>query len=264
VAGVVESVGEGVTAFAAGDAVFGETVSGYSWRHGGAYAEYASVAESSLLAKPDHLTFEQAAVIPTSGMIALRSLSAHGGIEPGDKVLVNGAGGNVGSLAVQSASALGAEVTGVDCGRKMGLMRSLGADHVVDYDKEDATQGSRKYDFILDVASTLSLSRCKRVLSSDGSYVMIGHDHFGVAAGRWLGSLPRFAVMAVRSRLVRHVSSPDFSIASGVLMSSVARIVETKTIAPIVDKVFLLDEAAQAIEYMQGGQPCGAVVVSVD
>ena len=263
VAGYVASVGGGVTRFVSGDEVFGETVAGNSWRHGGAYAEYASVPESCLWRKPVDLTFEQAASVPTSGLIALRSLLALGKLRAGSRILINGAGGNVGSLAVQIAKAHEAVVTGVDSARKLTLMRSVGADHVIDYAETDITQGSESYEFILDVASTLSLTGCKRVLTSEGSYAMIGHDQFGESAGRWFGSMPRFAMLLARSRVNSRVASPDFSIASSVLMASLGNHVDRGQIAPVIDRAFSLDESARAIQYMQTGQPCGAVVISM-
>ncbi len=162
VAGLVESVGKNVTQFEPGNEVFGEIVGGIQWKHGGAYAEYVSVSEDELALKPTNLTFEQAAAVPTSGLIALRNLRDGGPVRSGQRVLINGAGGNVGSFAVQIAKAYGAQVTGIDCTEKMELMRSTGADHVIDYTQEDFTSGSKRYDIILDVASNLSLSDCRR------------------------------------------------------------------------------------------------------
>ncbi len=262
VSGLVESVGAGVTRFKAGDEVFGDVVAGNSWIHGGAYSEYVCVREDALAHKPPHLTFEQAAVLPTSGIIALRSLLAGGQMQPGKKVLINGAGGNVGALAVQIAKAYGAVVTGVDCAEKLELMRAIGADWTVDYAQEDFTQGSERYDFILDVASNLSLSDCKRVLTPTGSYVLIGHDHFGESAGRWFGSMPRFFVQLALSPFESHLASPDFSIPSKALMATLGEFIEAGKITPVIDRTFPLSEAAGAIRYLRDGHARGSIVLT--
>jgi NADPH:quinone reductase-like Zn-dependent oxidoreductase len=161
-AGHVESVGKDVTRFRPGDEVFGESVRGHQWHNGGAYAEYVSVAEDQLALKPADITFEQAAAIPTSGLIALQGLRHQGQLQPGQKVLINGAGGGVGAIAVQLAKAYGAEVTGVDSTGKLDLLRSLGADQVIDYTQEDFTQGGERYDLIVDIPGNHSFSECRR------------------------------------------------------------------------------------------------------
>ena len=203
-AGLVKSVGKDVTRFGPGDEVFGETHKVNVWRNGGAFAEYASVPQDALALKPKGVTFEQAAAVPTSGFIALHNLQQGGPIQPGQSVLINGAGGGVGAIAVQLAKAYGARVTGVDSAEKMEMVRSLGADHVIDYTQEDFTQGGERHVLILDVASNLSLSACKGALTPTGIYVLIGHDHFGDSAGRILGSLPRVLKLAALSRFVSH------------------------------------------------------------
>jgi NADPH:quinone reductase-like Zn-dependent oxidoreductase len=167
VAGVVAAVGTGVTQFEVGAEVFGEVVPGFQWTNGGTYAEFVAVREDAILAKPARVTFEQAAAVPSSGLIALRSLRL-GGLRAGQHVLINGAGGCVGSLALQIAKANGARVTGVDHTSKLDLLRSLGADDVIDFTQEDFTRGSTRYDIILDVASTSTLSACRRVLTCAG------------------------------------------------------------------------------------------------
>ena len=188
--------------FKPGDEVFGESVRGHQWHNGGAYAEYVSVPEDALALKPANLTFEQAAAVPTSAFIALRSLRDEGKVRSGQSVLVNGAGGGVGIFAVQLAKAYGADVTGVDGPMKLEMVRSVGADQVIDYTREDFTQGGRRYDLILDVAGNHSFSDCRRALTPTGTYVLIGHDHFGDAGSRLMGSLPRairlLAVVALR------------------------------------------------------------------
>jgi NADPH:quinone reductase-like Zn-dependent oxidoreductase len=209
VAGHVESVGKNVTQFQPGDEVFGETSRQWQWHNGGAYAEYVSVPEDTLALKPAGITFEQAAAVPSSGFIALSGLRNQGQVQPGQKVLINGAGGGVGALAVQLAKAYGADVTGVDSTRKLDMVQSIGADQVIDYTQEDFTQSGERYDLILDVPGNHSLSECRRALTPEGTYVLIGHDHFGVSGGRWLGSLPRFFKLVVMSPFVSQL--PDRS-----------------------------------------------------
>src|SRR5918999_5807065 len=192
VAGHVESVGKNVRQFQQGDEVFGETIKGYQWTNGGAYAEYVPVPEDSLALKPANITFEGAAAVPTSGLIALQNLPNEGRMHPTQSVLVNGAGGGVGALAVQIAKAYGADVTGVDHTTKLEMVRSIGADRVIDYTKEDFTQSGERYDLIFDIPGNHSFSACRRVLAPNGKYVLIGHDRYdGQGAGRWLGSIPR-------------------------------------------------------------------------
>lgn len=170
--------------------MFGES-SGIGWSNGGAFAEYAAVRQDRLARKPAGVTFEQAATVPTSGFIALHNLRGQSRLAAGQHVLVNGAGGCVGAIAVQIAKADGARVTAVDRGEKLAMIRSLGADEVIDYTHDDVARGAGCYDLVLDVASTLSLVGCRRVLTPGGVYVLIGHDHYGTASGRVLGSLPR-------------------------------------------------------------------------
>ena len=169
VAGLVESVGRNVTRFRSGDEVFGETLKGMQWINGGAYAEYATAPESALALKPANVTFEQAAAVPTSALIALPSLRAGGEIQAGQKVLVNGAGGGVGSVAVQLAKAFGADVTGVDSASKLDMVRSIGADQVIDYTQEDFTRRGERYDLIFDIPGNYSLSDCRRALTPGGT-----------------------------------------------------------------------------------------------
>jgi NADPH:quinone reductase-like Zn-dependent oxidoreductase len=176
-AGVVQAVGRDVTGFAPGDAVFGETHRRMQWINGGAYAEYVCVPQDVLAHKPEGVSFEQAASVPTAGMIAINNLRAHLWPGPGQRIVINGAAGGVGSIAIQMAKANGAFVVGVDHAAKLDYMRSLGADEVVDYTRDDVTRIKEHFDLIIDVASTLSLSGCKRILRPDGKYVIIGHDH---------------------------------------------------------------------------------------
>ena len=201
VAGVVESVGAAVTRFRPGDEVFGETIRGIQWRNGGAYAEYATAPEVGVALKPSGTSFEEAAAVPTAGLIALNNLPQHR-VPPGHRVLVNGAAGGVGAIAVQLAKAYGAHVTGVDHPGKLALVRSLGADRVIDYTREDYTRAGERWDLIFDVPGNHTFDETRRALEPRGAYVLIGHDLFGAAGYRWLGGIPRQLGLMVRSAVV--------------------------------------------------------------
>ena len=161
-AGIVEAVGKNVNQFKPGDAVFGECAKGFQWVNGGAFAQYVCVSPDALAIMPVNVSFEHAATVPTAGLIALHNLQNYGSVQPGRRVLVNGAGGGVGSIALQLAKAYGAHVTAVDSPQKLDMLRALGADHVIDYTQTNFTQRGEHYDLIFDVASNLSLSDCKR------------------------------------------------------------------------------------------------------
>jgi NADPH:quinone reductase-like Zn-dependent oxidoreductase len=263
VAGHVEEIGKDVTEFSPGDAVFGESHRGLLWRNGGAFAEYVSVPGDVLAHKPGNITFEQAATVPTSGFIAVHNLQNGRRLKPGQNVLINGAGGGVGAIAVQLAKAYGARVTGVDSTSKLEMIRSLGADHVIDYTQEDFTQRGERYDLIFDVASNLSLSSCKRALTPAGIYVLIGHDHFGDAAGRTLGSLPRMFKLIALSPFVRHLPAPDFSMPSKKdTMALLKEFLESGKLTPIVDRTYPLSEVREAMRYLQEGRARGRIVIT--
>jgi NADPH:quinone reductase-like Zn-dependent oxidoreductase len=263
VAGLVESVGKDVTRFGPGDEVFGETHTELQWRNGGAFAEFVSVPQDALALKPNGIAFEQAAAVPTSGFIALNNLQIGGQIQPGQSVLINGAGGGVGTIAVQLAKAYGAHVTGVESTEKMEMVRSLGADHVIDYTEEDFTQRGERYDLILDVASNLSLTACKRVLMPKGVYVFIGHDHFGDAAGRVFGSLPRYLKFVALSPFVSQLPDLSFSIPSKRdVMAILAEFLEGGKLTPIIDRTYPLEEVPEAMRYLQGGRARGRIIIT--
>jgi len=263
VAGHVDTVGKDVTHFGPGDEVFGESHRGLQWRNGGAFAEYVSVPQDALALKPNGITFEQAAAVPTSGFIALHNLLNERRIQPGQSVLVNGAGGGVGTIAIQLAKAYGARVTGVDSTEKMEMVRSLGADHVIDYTQEDFTQYSERYDLILDVASNLSLSACKRALMPTGIYVLIGHDHFGYAGGRWLGSLPRFFKLIVMSPFVSQLPDLNFSMPSKKdIMAVLKELLEAGKLTPVIDRTYPLSEVPEAMRYLQEGRARGKIIIT--
>lgn len=261
-AGHVVAVGPKVTRFRVGDEVFGESHDGFQWRNGGTFAEYAAVPEEVLAPKPANVTFEQAATVPTAGIIALHNLQNGERVHSGQSVLVNGAGGAVGSIAVQLAKSRGARVTGVDGPRKLEMVRSLGADHVVDYTREDFTRSGERYDLIFDVASNLSLSASRRALAPGGVYVLIGHDHFGAARGRVLGSVPQALGQMALSPFVGHLPAPSFAPPrKREAMEILRELLETGELTPVVDRSFPLHQAALAMRHLESGDAVGRIVV---
>jgi NADPH:quinone reductase-like Zn-dependent oxidoreductase len=261
-AGTVEAVGAKVTRFRPGDEVFGESLRGYSWRNGGTFAEYASVPESGLAAKPPNVTFEQAATLPTPGYILLLNLPS-GWPRPGQRVLVNGAAGGVGTITVQLAKASGAFVTGVDHTSKLELVRSLGADEVVDYTSTDVTRGGQRYDLIVDIPGGRPFAAYRRVLAPGGKYVLIGHDQYGRAGRRWLGSLPRFARLGVLSLFVGQLRrGGPARLDKQQAMATLRDHLEAGHLTPVIDRTYDLSEAAQAIRYLATGQALGRVVLT--
>jgi NADPH:quinone reductase-like Zn-dependent oxidoreductase len=262
-AGVVEAVGARVTRFKPGDAVFGETHRGMQWNNGGSYAELAAVPEDVLAMQPAGVSFEQAAVVPTSGLIALDNLRGIAALKAGEHVLVNGAAGAVGGMAVQLAKAYGARVTGVDHGAKLDVVRALGADAAVDYTRDDFTQRGERYDVIFDVASNLSFLACRKVLTPTGRYVLIGHDHYGHANGRVLGSIAQFLGLQALKPFVTglpRVSFYEGNKAAG--LEELRGLLEAGKLIPVIDRVFPLAEAAQALAYLQSEKARGRIVVT--
>jgi NADPH:quinone reductase-like Zn-dependent oxidoreductase len=263
VAGVVESVGVGVTRFRPGDRVFGESIRGHQWKNGGAFAEFVAVPQDSLALIPEGISFEQAAAVVTSGLIALNNLRGETAIRAGQNVLINGAAGGVGSIALQFAKASGARVTGVDHSRKQEMMRRLGADHVIDHTREDVLQGDARYDLIVDVASTLSHTDCKRILAPGGLYLVIGHDHYGTRSGRLMGSLPRFFLMMLVSLFASHLPRPNFDLPSRQELMPVLRdLLAREQLTPVIDRVYPLSETVDALHYLESGETCGKIIVS--
>jgi len=263
-AGHVESVGKKVTRFRPGDEVFGQSIGVNLWRNGGTFAECVSVPEDSVALKPANLTFEQAATVPTSGIIALDNLPNEGRLQPGQRVLVNGAGGGVGALAVQLAKAYGAEVSGVDNKKKLEMVRSLGADHVIDYTQEDFTQSGLRYDLIFDIPGNHPFADCRRVLTPDGKYVLIGHDRFGRGAGRWFGSLPRVLKLVAISPFVSQIPTPDFSMPDRKNQMLVLKeLTESGKLTPVIDRTYPLGEVPKAIRYLEEGHARGRVVITI-
>ena len=263
-AGVVVSVGKNVTRFRPGDEVFGETIRGMQWVNGGAYAEYATAPEDGLALKPANVSFEEAAAVPTSALIALASLRAGGEIQAGQTVLINGAGGGMGCVAVQLAKAFGAHVTGVDCTSKLEMIRSIGADEVIDYTKEDFTQRAERYDLIFDIPGNHPLSACRRALKPSGTYVLIGHDNYGKGMRRWVGLLPRMLTLMIMSLFVKQLSKVGAPMPSRQeSMTLLKELMESGKLTPKVDRTYPLSAAAEAIRYLQEGRANGKVVITV-
>ena len=262
VAGRVESVGKSVTRFQPGDEVFGEVVKGHQWKNGGAFAEYVSAPEDSLELKPSNLTFEQAAAIPTSALIALQGVRYEGRVQPGQRVLVNGAGGGVGIFALQIAKSYGGEVTGVDSGEKLDMLRSIGADKVIDYTREDFTRSGERYDLIVDVPGNHTLSECRRALTPEGTYVLIGHDHFG-EAGRWFGGVAPALKLSALSPFVAQVPGVRRSTESKDPLVVLNELIEAGKLTPVVDRTFPLSEVPEAIRYMAEEGAKGKIVITV-
>ena len=264
VSGVVESTGGKVTRFKPGDEVFGECIKGYQWVSGGAYAEHAVVRPEWIALKPSNATFEQAASVPTSGIIALSGLRNQGKLAAGQKVLINGAGGGVGFLAVQIAKAHDAEVTAVDNKAHLDVLRSAGADRVIDYTQQDFTQSGERYDLILDIPGNHPFSRIKSALTPDGIYVLIAHDGYGRSGGKWFGSIPKVFGLMARTPFSRHLPKSGFSMPNKQESMAVLReLMEAGQITPILGKTFPLAEAAQAIRYLADGRALGRVVLTV-
>jgi len=250
-AGQVEAVGGRVTRFQPGDAVFGWT--------DGSYAEYASVPEDQLVPMPANLGFERAAAVPISGLAALQGLRDVGEIQAGQRVLVIGAAGGVGSFAVQLAKAFGAHVTGVGSTSQLDLIRSLGADEVVDYTRDDVTDGSRHWDLILDTAGHRSLSQLRRALIARGTLVIVGSE----VRGRWMGGFDRNLRAVALSRLVgqrlRMLSSPPRQDD----LQTLRELIETGKVTPVVDRTFPLPETPEAIRHLLRGHGRGKIVITV-
>jgi NADPH:quinone reductase-like Zn-dependent oxidoreductase len=262
-AGTVEALGPGTVGLAVGDEVFGETLSGYQWKNGGAYAERVRVRASALRPKPAPLSFEQAATVPTSGFIALHNMRAAGEGWPGRRVLVNGAGGGVGMIAVQLARADGAHVTAIDAAHKLDLLRSLGADEVIDHEREDVTRSERRFDLVYDVVGTHSPAQWRRVLEPSGRYVLIGHDHFGATGHGLLGSIPRFLGLMARAVFVPQLRTTRVPRDTTEFLRTLAGLAEAGTLTPVVDRAFPLAQAAEAIGYLATGRARGRVVLTV-
>jgi NADPH:quinone reductase-like Zn-dependent oxidoreductase len=255
-AGTVEAVGKNVTQFKPGDEVFGG--------RNGAIAEYVcALADRAVVPKPANMTFEQAAAVPVAAITALQGLRDKGKIQSGQKVLVNGASGGVGTFAVQIAKSFGAEVTGVCSTRNVDLVRSIGADHVIDYTKEDFTKGAQRYDLIYDLVGNHSFSERRRILSPNGICVMAGlggagwHDGMGM---RLAGELNAY----VRSRFVREKFVAYIAAFNKADMTILADLMQSGKMTPVIDRTYKLSDVPAALQYLEQGHARGKVVITVE
>ena len=262
-AGRIDSVGPGVTAFAPGDEVFGECVRGIQWKNGGAFAEYASVLAKDLAPKPTTLSFTQAAAVPTSGLIGIQVVRDEGQVAPGESVLVNGAGGAVGSFALQIAKASGATVTAVDSGQKLAAMRAIGADAVIDYTTTDYTTTGDRYDVIIDIPGNRPLSDIRRTLTPDGRYVLVGHDQYGRRGHPVIGSIGRFARMFAMSMFVPQFKAPGKVSPRSERLTALAQMCEAGEITPLVDSTYPLAQIHEALRHLEGGTAVGKIVLTI-
>jgi len=249
IAGTVEAVGKQVRRFRPGDEVFGDL-----WDNWGGFAEYARAKETSMETKPANSTFGEAAAVPQAGVLALQGLRKTGQIRPGQKVLINGAGGGVGTFAIQIAKLTGTEVTGVDAAHKLDVVRSLGADHVIDYAREDFTKSGERYDLILDCQGFRSMFDYKRALRPEGTYAMVG------------GSMPRFLQLflfdfyASRTRESRKFRLVAEGPNKG--LADLRELIEAGKLVPVVDRTYRLSEVPEALRYFGEGRHKGKVVIA--
>jgi NADPH:quinone reductase-like Zn-dependent oxidoreductase len=251
-AGTVEAVGKDVTEFRPGDEVFGGRT--------GALAEYVcALADRAIVTKPANVTFEQAAAVPVAGITALQALRDHGQVQPGQSVLINGASGGVGTFAVQLAKAFGADVSAVCSTRNVELVRSLGADHVVDYTREDFTRSDRRYDLMVDIAGSRSWRECRRVLAPQATFVIVG----GSKSNRLLGPLGhvvgvRLASLFSRRKVVFFIAKlnkPDLEV--------LRELLESGQVTPFVERRFTFGEVADAYRYLGEGHAQGKIVITL-
>ena len=251
VAGQVEAVGRNVTQFKPGDEVFGACR--------GAFAEYACTSESALAMKPDNVTFEQAASIQVAALTALQGLRDKGRIQPGQKVLINGAAGGVGTFAVQIAKSFGAEVTGVCSTRNVDMVRSIGADRVIDYTQEDFTKTGQRYDLILDCVGNHSLLTCRRFLTPKGIHVGVGGP-----SGPWMiGPLARAITGPVLSWFVSQKFLTFMAKSNKEDLTIMRELMATGKVTPVIDRRYKLSEVPEAVRYLEEGHARGKVIITV-
>jgi len=249
-AGTIDAVGRNVTGLKPGDDVVGVCR--------GAFAEFARAAASAVVAKPANVTFEQAAALPIAACTALQGLRDKGRIQPGQKVLINGAAGGVGTFAVQIAKSLGADVTGVCSSRNVEMVRTLGAHRVIDYLREDFTQSGQLYDAMLDCVANHPLSACRRILNPKGAYLLVGGH-----GGPWLGPLARSLQALVWSPFVSQSLYTVMAKSSATDLLRLLEMVETGKITPVIDRRYRLSEVPQAIRYLEEGHARGKVIITV-
>jgi NADPH:quinone reductase-like Zn-dependent oxidoreductase len=250
IAGRVEAIGKSVKQFQPGDEVFGD-LSRCGW---GGFAEYVCARGNALTLKPASMTFKQAAAVPQSGLLALQALCYKGKVQPEQKVLLNAAGGGVGTLGIQIAKAFGAEVTGVDNTEKLDIMRLSGADHVIDYTQEDFTKSGKRYDRIIDVTATRSVSDYKRALNHEGVFVMVGGSSSLVNKLLFLG--PWISMTESKKMgLLLHKANKG--------MAYIKELFEAGKVVPVIDRSYSLNEVAEALRYYGEGQVKGKIVINL-
>jgi NADPH:quinone reductase-like Zn-dependent oxidoreductase len=251
IAGLVEAIGRNVTQLKPGDAVFGD-ISGCGW---GGFAEYVCVPEHVLALKSARMTFEEAAAVPQAAVLALQGLHVNGLIHRGQKVLINGAGGGLGTFAVQIAKSFGAEVTGVDTTRKLDMIRSIGADHVIDFTQEDFTKNGQRYDLIVDAVASRSIFDYKRALSSNGKYVMVGGSTARIFQLMLLGPLISMTTSKKMGLLMHKPNNKDLNVMN--------ELFESGKVVSVIDRCYPLSEVAEALRYYGEGNVQGKVVITV-
>lgn len=252
-AGEVEAVGKDVTRFKPGDEVYAQAGMG-------SFAEYVAVPEEFVSPKPVNLSYEQAATVPLAGVTALQGVRDAGKLQPGQKILIIGASGGVGTFAVQIAKVLGANVTGVCSTRNVALVRSIGADHVIDYTKEDFARGVQKYDVIFQVAGETSPSACRRALTPNGRLVMSSGD----SKGRWIGPVDRIVKATVQSPFVSQKLITFVAKRSREDLEHLTELIEDGRVTPVIDRSYPLAGIPEAIRYVETGHARGKVVITVN
>ncbi len=250
-AGTVEAVGSAVTKFRPGDEVFGGAA--------GSFAELVAVRETAVVPKPDTLSFDDAAAMPVAAITALQGLRDHGHLGTGQSVLINGAAGGVGTYAVQIARSLGAEVTGVCSSRNVDMVRSLGADHVIDYTSDDFADGTHRYDVILDNIGNRSLAECRRALTPTGIYVIVG----GPKSGNWIGPLKRPVMAKLRFLFCKQRAVMFIARETAEELSKLVEMVESGRLRSVIDRRYPLSETADAIRHLATGHAQGKIVIDV-
>jgi NADPH:quinone reductase-like Zn-dependent oxidoreductase len=253
-AGRVERVGRNVKKFQPGDDVWGDLSFPYGY---GTFAEYVSVSEEALAHKPASMTFEEASTYPQAAIIPLQTLREKARIQPSHKVLINGAGGGMGTFGVQIAKLYGAEVTGVDSSRKLDMLRSIGADHVIDYAQEDYTKSGQRYDLILDVVAHRSVFDYRRALSPDGKFIIVG------------GSLGTFLQVVILGALISRMGSKNLGINAYDAnnredLAALAELFEAGKVVPVIDRRYPLHEVPEALRYLEEGRALGKVVITME
>jgi len=251
VAGVVEAIGADVTRFRPGDAVMGIGE--------GTFAEYARAREDKLVPKPASLTFEQAAAVPISAGTALQAVRDQGKVQPGQKVLVIGASGGVGTFAVQLAKTFGADVTGVASTAKVDLVRSIGADHVIDYTRDDVADGRQHYEVILDIGGNRPLSHLRRALTRQGTLVLVG----GESGDRWTGGMGRQVLAVATSAFSRQNMRMFINKERSADLEYLTELIDAGKVTPIIDRTYALRQTPEAIRYLEEGHSRGKIVITV-